>query len=162
MTSSGLSDRPIQQASSVGPAVNNFYPFHFFSEQDGCEYCAHVLRDAVPKQRGIVYLCEGVEALLEWRRVLFAIAAEVGEPEGVRTIVFDLLVERTESKIVAFRLDADPCEEALPLAVALADALGPDRTAVSLKTLASEGNPCLWFPDLESFEAAAAEYMLKR
>jgi hypothetical protein len=159
MASSQLCDQPIRRS---GPVVRDLYSFHSPSEQDGCEYRATVLRDAVPEQRGIAYTCQGEAALLEWRRVLFAIAAEIGEPEGVRTIVFDLLVERTESEFVAFRLDADPFEEALPLAAALERALGPDRTAVSLKTLASDGNPCLLFPDLESFEAAAAEYMRKR
>jgi hypothetical protein len=139
--------------------VSHSFPFHSSGEQHGFEYCAQLLRDAVPTESGIAYLLGDEEALLEWSRVRFAIVAEVGEPEGVRTIVFDLLVERTDSRLVAFRLDADPCEKALPLAVAIASFLSPERTAASLKTMASEGNPCLWFPDLGSFEVAAVEMM---
>jgi hypothetical protein len=35
---------------------------------------------------------------LRWRDVLGAVAAEVGEPEGVRTIVFDLLAQRIAAR----------------------------------------------------------------
>ena len=49
-------------------------------------------------------------------RILHALAAEVGEPEGVRTVVFDLLVERKATGCVVCRFDADPGPEAKALA----------------------------------------------
>jgi hypothetical protein len=49
-------------------------------------------------------------ALLRWADVLGAVAAEVGEPEGVRTIVFDLLARASRGGLVAVRLDAEPGE----------------------------------------------------
>lgn len=94
-------------------------------------------------------------ALLDWARVRAARAAEVGEPQGVRTVVFDLIVEEAQGR-VALRLDAEPGEEAQQLARAVAEALG-DRALPSLKSLAGDGIPTRWYPDLEGFEEAGGE-----
>ena len=92
--------------------------------------------------------------LLYWRDVVGALAAEVGEPEGVRTIVFDLLAQ-TRGGCVAVRLDADPGEAASAVAQVVAAALG-ERARPSIKSLAFDGVATLWFPDLESFEETAS------
>jgi hypothetical protein len=106
---------------------------------------------------------EGIEhgplrgrALLRWADVLGAVAAEVGEPEGVRTIVFDLLARASRGGLVPVRLDAEPGEAAAELAQRIAAAIG-DRAQPSVRRLAVDGVPTLWFPDLESFEEIAAE-----
>ncbi len=93
--------------------------------------------------------------MLCWRDVLGALAAEIGEPEGVRTIVFDLLAQ-TRGGRVAVRLDAEPGEPASAVAQVVAAALG-DRARPSIKSLASDGIPTLWFPDLASFEQVASD-----
>ena len=94
--------------------------------------------------------------------------AEVGEPEGVRTIVFDLVVrpdpqngERRpdgsdDGAFQVFRLDADPYEDAVDVARAIERALG-ERAAASLKNLAADGVASWSYPDLESFEEAVIE-----
>ena len=92
--------------------------------------------------------------LLRWRDVLGAVAAEVGEPEGVRTIVFDLLAQ-TRGGCVAVRIDAEPGELACVVAQQVAAALG-DRARSSIKNLAADGVATLWFPDLASFEETAS------
>jgi hypothetical protein len=93
--------------------------------------------------------------LLRWADVLGAVAAEVGEPEGVRTIVFDLLARASRGGLVAVRLDAEPGEPAAEVAQRITAAIG-DRVQASMRSLAVDGIPALWFPDLESFEAVAA------
>jgi len=100
-------------------------------------------------------------SLVEWRTIRWALAAEIGEPEGVRTIVFDLVVDRLPgsdgSAFEICRLDAEPGEEAMELASAIDRALAPEFSAPSIKSLASEGTPSRWYPNLEEFEAAALE-----
>jgi hypothetical protein len=93
--------------------------------------------------------------LLRWRDVLGAVAAEVGEPEGVRTIVFDLLAQAGRGHRVALRLDVEPGAPAAALAQVIARALG-DRARASIKSLAIDGTATLWFPDLASFEEVAS------
>src|SRR5262245_39995762 len=93
--------------------------------------------------------------LLSWRDVLGAVAAEVGEPEGVRTIVFDLLARANRGERVALRLDVEPGEPAAELAQVISAALG-DRARASIKSLAVDGVAALWFPDLASFEEVAS------
>ena len=93
--------------------------------------------------------------MLRWRDVLGAVAAEVGEPEGVRTIVFDLLARASRGERVALRLDAQPGEPAAELAQVIAAALG-ERARASVKSLAVDGIATLWFPDLATFEEVAA------
>jgi hypothetical protein len=104
---------------------------------------------------GIEHGPEQGRELLRWRDVLGAVAAEVGEPEGVRTIVFDLLAQSNRGARVALRLDAEPGEPASEVAHLIAAALG-ERARPSIKSLAIDGVATLWFPDLASFEREAA------
>ena len=104
---------------------------------------------------GVEHGPQSFRELVRWRHVRGAIAAEVGEPEGVRTIVFDLLA-RTSAGRLALRFDAEPGEAAAAVARMITAAIG-ERARPSIKSLAVDGTPTLWFPDLADFEAAAAE-----
>jgi hypothetical protein len=124
-------------------------------------YRVEVLPDRLLGERGIAYGDPAHRSLLQWSVVQRALAAEVGEPEGVRTIIFDLVVDRIslpEGMTFAIRrLDAEPGEEAMAVARAIQTALGPEDVAPSIKSLAAEGVPSLRYQDLEEFEAAALE-----
>jgi len=127
------------------------------SPQVPSRYRAHLLPDPKPTERGVVYRRGPDRFLLEWSRVRHAFAAEVGEPEGVRTIVFDLVIENDGSECVACRLDAEPGEEAVALARAVELGVGRERCARSLRTLAAEGVPTRGYPDLDTFAEATLE-----
>jgi hypothetical protein len=126
------------------------------------DYQVQVLAAPVVSRRGIEHRVRDGEELLPWDRVAFAIAAMVGEPEGVCTIVFDLLIEGSGSPLRVCRLDADPAEDAIPLAAAIADYLGRSRCGPSLLAMATEGSTGMSFADLESFEAASIRLLRKR
>jgi hypothetical protein len=113
------------------------------------------LEDPSVSRAGIEHGPQLGRELLRWRDVLGAVAAEVGEPQGVRTIVFELLAQASRGQRVALRLDAEPGEAATALAQLIAAALG-GRARASIKSLALDGIPTLWFPDLESFEEVAS------
>jgi hypothetical protein len=101
---------------------------------------------------------EGAEPLvLEWDRVLHALAAHVGEPEGVSTVVFDLVVERKEADCLVCRFDADPGEASQSTARTLAERLGRGRCSRSLLELAAEGVPTRSYPDLDALAAGSLE-----
>ena len=121
------------------------------------KYRVRLLTGPRPTRRGIEH---GDGELLEWSRVERAIAAEVGEPEGVRTIVFDLVLERSAAGLRVQRLDADPGEDAMELARAIEAALGPERATPSIKSVATDGIPSRRYADLEGFEADALERLL--
>ena len=57
-------------------------------------YRVEVLPDPQLCERGISYGDPANRSLLQWHAIQRALAAEVGEPEGVRTIIFDLVVDR--------------------------------------------------------------------
>ncbi len=106
----------------------------------------------------MVYRDGGEERVLEWNRIHLGLAAEVGEPQGVRTIVFDLVVD-IGPPVRLCRFDSDPIEGALSVARALVEHLGPERATGSIKSIASDGLPTRWFPDLESLTAANLELL---
>ncbi|MEM7411238.1 MAG: hypothetical protein AAF430_13460 [Myxococcota bacterium] len=90
-----------------------------------------------------------------WDAIVGAVAAEVGEPQGVCAIVFDLRVRRAGISHT-LRLDADPGEGAIDWARQIAAGIGV-RAGPSIKALAIDGVPSRWFPDLASFEADEGE-----
>ena len=114
-------------------------------------YPARVIELPVVDARGIRHAVDDTREELPWSRVRWAIAAEVGEPEGVRTIVFDLVAE-TPGGPQVLRLDAEPGEDAIALARAIADGLGDGRKIPTIRSLATDGIPTRWYPDLRSFE----------
>jgi hypothetical protein len=127
------------------------------SEDGASPYRVEVLPWAEVGSGGIVYR-EGPEpATLPWSRVLHALAAYVGEPEGVCTIVFDLVVERKEAECLVCRFDADPGASAQTVARTLLDRLGRGRCSRSLADLAAEGVPTRSYADLDSLAEASLE-----
>ncbi|RIL00834.1 MAG: hypothetical protein DCC71_18445 [Proteobacteria bacterium] len=101
---------------------------------------------------------EGAEPrLLPWARILSALAAHVGEPEGVSTVVFDLVIERKDSDVLVCRFDADPGDAAQETARRLYAKLGRERCSRSLCELAADGVPSRSYVDLESLAAGSLE-----
>ncbi len=126
----------------------------------GC-YRVQLLAAPAPCARGIAHGDPARPRVLEWSLIRRVMAAEVGEPEGVRTIIFDLVVDggsgARSSAYEIRRLDAEPGGEAMKWAAAIEGALAPECCAPSVKTLAAEGTPSRWYQNLEEFEAAALE-----
>lgn len=120
-------------------------------------YRAHLLPQAKVTERGVVYRRGEERFLLAWSRVRRALAAEVGEPQGVRTVVFDLAIEVEGPECVSCRFDADPGDDSMATARAIELGIGAERCSPSLKNLAEEGIPTRSYPDLETFEEAALE-----
>jgi hypothetical protein len=112
-------------------------------------------------ESGIAHGDPANPSLIEWTAIRWALAAEVGEPEGVRTIIFDLVVDRISgpdgSGFEIRRLSAEPGEDATQWASAIERALAPRFSAPSIKNLAAEGTPSSWYQNLEEFESAALE-----
>jgi hypothetical protein len=124
-------------------------------------YHVDVLSWAEVGDHGVTYLNGGRRETLQWASVLHGLAAEVGEPEGVRTVVFDLVVERKDRECVVCRFDAEPGLEAQEVAMQIAAGLGRTRCSRSLRTLASDGAASRQVPDLEALaEQAIAELEL--
>jgi len=119
-------------------------------------YRAQLLRDARVAPQGLLHRTGGVEKRLPWDEIWFAVAAEVGEPEGVRTIVFDLVVGCDERGWRALRLDAEPGPFAEEVARAIHLRVPRARCGPSIRSLANDGVPSQWFADLEGFEEAVA------
>lgn len=115
-------------------------------------YRVEVLIHAQCGPQGIAHDRGGRRELLAWSEILRARAAEVGEPEGVRTIVFDLVVGSDASGLRVLRFDADPGDSAMQVASQLGNALGPERSSASIKSVAVDGIASRWYPDLESLE----------
>ena len=118
-------------------------------------YRVALLEDAVAAEAGVLYRHEGEDRVLSWPRVQRVIAAEVGEPQGVRTVVFDLLVGSGDLGFELLRFDAEPGEDAVDAADQMIRNLPVDRLCASIKAIATDGLPLEWHPDLPSFEEAA-------
>lgn len=117
----------------------------------------HLLVDAKPTERGVVYRRGEDRFLLDWSRVRLALAAAVGEPEGVCTVVFDLALRTEGPECILCRIDADPISEAPDLARAIELGLGRDRCNASLKNLSREGAATRHYDDLDTLTEAHLE-----
>jgi hypothetical protein len=120
-------------------------------------YRVHLLPGAKPTERGVLYRRGSERFLLAWGRVESAFAAEVGEPEGVCTIAFDLAVEVSGPVCVVCRMETEPGEDAMRIARAIQLGVGPEICNPCIKSLAADGVPSLSFPDTETFGEAALE-----
>lgn len=120
-------------------------------------YRVHLLPGAKPTERGVLYRRGSERFLLAWGRVAHAFAAQVGEPEGVRTIAFDLAVEVSGPVCVVCRMEAEPGEDAMRVARAIALGVGSESCNPCIKSLAADGVPSLSFPDTETFGEAVLE-----
>jgi hypothetical protein len=118
-----------------------------------------LLPEARADARGVFYRRGDRLFLLPWSHVEGAHAAEIGEPEGVQTVIFDLaLAGRPRERC---RLDADPGEAARALGRAIERGLGRGRCTASLRAVALEGYATRSYPDLESFEEDASREWLR-
>jgi len=116
-------------------------------------YRVRVLERPEIEPCGLRHREAGEPSLLSWDRVRLAIAAEIGEPEGVRTIVFDLIAQAgADCGWLAHRLDAEPGAEAMRCARELSERLPAEACGPSIKSLATDGIPSRWYPDLAAFE----------
>jgi hypothetical protein len=118
-------------------------------------YPARLVSRAAPTEEGISFWDGGELRHIPWSRVRRVAAAEVGEPEGVRTVVFDLLAHEGELGYAVYRFDADPMD-VLGVARAVESGIGKERAVLALRSLAADGVATASFPDLGSFEEAAA------
>jgi hypothetical protein len=123
------------------------------SSAEGCRavdrYCVDVLTWAEVGEHGVTYLNGSRRETLQWASVLRGLAAEVGEPEGVRTVVFDLVVELKAHECVVCRFDAEPGLDAQEVAMQIAASLGRERCSRSLAALAAEGQASRQVSDLD-------------
>ncbi len=118
-------------------------------------YPARLLERPEITAGGVSHDQDGERILVAWSAVHWAIAAEVGEPEGVRTIVFDLLTRDADGAFCLLRLAADLGYDARQLARELEKGIGPERKLPSIRCLATDGIPARRYPDLDSFEQEA-------
>jgi hypothetical protein len=120
-------------------------------------YRVYLLADAKPTERGIVYRRGEQRFLLAWGRLGRGFCAEVGEPQGVCTIVFDLVAEIVAGECVVFRFDAEPGHHAHAVGCAIEIGIGHDRCDSSLRAVATDGYATRNYPDLDTFEEANLE-----
>jgi hypothetical protein len=125
-------------------------------------YRAQLLSGAEPTADGLAYRRGEESELLAWSRVRRAFAAEVGEPEGIRTVVFDLVIGIEGTECVAFRFDAEPGDDARSVARAIDRGVGPERCDASLHSVAEEGFASCTHPDLEPFDDACLASVRRR
>ena len=120
-------------------------------------YRVHLLPGAKPTERGVLYRRGSERFLLAWGRVERAFAAQVGEPDGARSIAFDLAVEVRGSVCVVCRMEAQPGEDAMRIAKAIQLGVGPESCNPCIESLAADGVASLSFPDTEIFGEAVLE-----
>jgi hypothetical protein len=119
-------------------------------------YRVRLLHAARLAPAGVVHREPQGESVLAWSEVRRALAAEVGEPQGVRTLVFDLVTGGSaECGWAVVRFDVEPGDDAVAVARVLVEALPPQRLGASIKSLADEGLAGECYPDVASFEEAA-------
>lgn len=132
-------------------------PLPFLPSRD--EVCARyrveLLCDAVAGERGVLHRVDGDDRILPWGEVQRVIAAEIGEPQGVRTIVFDLVVEMGAEGFAVRRFDAEPGQDAIEAAELMARHVRGERLCASIKALTTDGFPLECHPDIESLEESA-------
>lgn len=129
-----------------------------FGTDSSVRYRVEVLSWVEVGEHGVGHFGADRRATLQWASVLYALSAEVGEPEGVRTVVFDLVVERKGDECQVYRFDADPGSDAQALAERILVGLGRSRCSRSLVELARDGYASRRVPDLETLaESALAE-----
>ena len=126
----------------------------FQGSTGSANYRVQLLGDPEICAAGLAHREAGRRTLLPWSRVEHAIAAQIGEPEGVCTTVFDLVV-RESGGWLAYRLAAEPGEDAMNLARGVERSLRAGCSSASLKSLATDGIPTRWYPDLADFEQEA-------
>jgi hypothetical protein len=100
---------------------------------------------------------EGDRYEVDWTEIEKALAAEVGEPEGIRAVIFDLVWPGAPPGAAILRFSVDPCDGPKRPAQLLVAALGEARCSGSLLGLAREGRPTDRFSHLDQIDDALAE-----
>lgn len=101
---------------------------------------------------------DGVEGIAEgavtipWSTLSRAFVAEVGEPEGVRAVVFDLAQAGADPGPTLWRFGIDPYDAPKLIAQWIVEALGSSRCSLSLLTLAKEGVPTQFYTHLVDWD----------
>jgi len=159
----GLSERPVESRHlrSLLGAVKGIPENADLRHEHPRRYRVRLLENPELLESGIAHGDPTNPSIVEWASIDWALAAEIGEPEGVRTIIVDLVVGRNRGPdggaYEICRLGAEPGEEAMELATAIERALAPQSSAPSIKSLAAEGTPSRWYQNIEEFESAALE-----
>ncbi len=123
----------------------------------GARYRVEVLSWVEVGEHGVGHFAGSQRTTLQWASVLYALSAQVGEPEGVCTVLFDLVVERKGDECQVCRFDADPGPDAQRFAERIVAGLGRARCSRSLIELASDGHPTRMVPDLDTVAESALE-----
>jgi hypothetical protein len=130
-------------------------PFLPPREEVRARYRVELLGDAVAAERGVLHREGGEDRILPWSEVRRVVASEVGEPQGVRTMIFDLVVGFGNEEFRIRRFDAAPGQDAVEAAELMARHVPGEFLCASIKALTTDGLPLEWHPDLESFEESA-------
>lgn len=125
-------------------------------------YSVRLLADVRPAPEGLVHRTVAGEERVAWADVHYALAAEIGEPQGIRIVVFDLVMGDADEPWQILRFGAEPGEDAEAAAQVLAEVLPPQRLGAAVKSLASETVVGEWYPDLPTFEEAAVSLLAAR
>lgn len=102
---------------------------------------------------------EGVPRRVPWDELSGAFAAEVGEPEGVRAVVFDLLCTSSFCGAALLRFSVDPSEGPKRPAQAIVENLGSKHCSASLQALAREGCATDCYSHLDLLDEALLEQL---
>ena len=117
---------------------------------------------------GVVFDFEGATHRVPWAQLVAGFASQVGEPDGVRTIVFDLACCRfafdseADPEPALLRFSIDPCEEPRGAAQRIVDMLGKAACSSSLHALAREGATTESHVDLQSLDEALFSSLVER
>ncbi len=109
---------------------------------------------------------EGDRHEIGWDAVEYAYAAEVGEPEGIRAVVFDLLWPSGPSggggDAVILRFSVDPCDGPKQPAQRIVETLGESRCSNSLQSLSRDGRATDCFSHLDFLDQALLQALAAR
>ena len=119
-----------------------------------------VLRPALHPQ-GLALEWEGERHEIAWDEIERAFAAEVGEPEGVRAIVFDLAWKSAPDGPVLLRFSFDPSDGPKRPAQLVLESLGEPRCSASLRSLAHDGRASDRFSHVDLLDEALLDLLAR-
>jgi len=130
--SSGLVELPILAPVTLpwtdGPEMRESSSHVFPSAStDTSRYQVRLLADVELTSAGVAHRIGEESQLLVWSRVRLALTAEVGEPDGIRTVVFDLVLDGVGEGWEVCRFDTDPYDDAMAAARAIETGIGADQ-----------------------------------
>lgn len=109
--------------------------------------------------RGISLEWDGSKYEIEWGEIGRAFAAEVGEPDGIRAVVFDLVWNDGPDGAVMLRFSVDPSDGPKHPAQLFVDSLGGWRCSASLQSLARDGRATDRFSHVDALDEALLEQL---